>query len=130
MNVSINKILGYLQVFVGMGALSGGIPMLLSPTGANSGLNIDALQDTPFNNFFIPGLILVFVIGLVSLLGSYFSLKEKNAATLLGIITGLILAIWTVTQIFFIGFSSWLQALFLLISLAEILLSLRIYRSK
>ena len=48
--------------FTAATAIIGGLLLLLQPQGA-LGLSTMLLQGTPFSNFFIPGLILTFVVG-------------------------------------------------------------------
>ena len=110
------QLLGYLQIFIGMGALSGGLPMILSPDGLSSGMNPEILQDTSFNNFLIPGIILVSVNGIGSLIGSYFSLRFKKQAGHLGLLLGFALTV------------SWLQPLFLLVGIIEFVLGFSVYK--
>ena len=122
------KLLGYLQIFIGMGALSGGIPMILSPNGSSSGMNPDILQNTPFDSFLIPGIILVAINGIGSLAGSYFSLKFKKQAGHLGVVLGSALIIWILVQMILLGYASWLQPLFLLIGVIELALGFLVYK--
>lgn len=128
MKVQLFKILGYLQIFVGVSAVSGALPMLLNPNGSSQGLTLEALQNTPFASYFIPGLILLLVNGIGSLIASYFSLKLKIAAGILGVLFGIGLIIWMVTQFILIGYSNWLQPFYLTIGFVELLLGLSIYR--
>ena len=122
------KYLGYLQIFIGMGALAGGLPMVFSPDGSTQGLTTEVLQNSPFDDFLIPGLLLFAINGLGSLLASYFSLKLKPVAGTLGIIFGAALMIWIVVQMYYLGFSSWLQALYLALGTVELFLGIKIYK--
>lgn len=128
MNVKHYKILGYLQIFIGMGALSGGLPLVLNPDGSTQGLSVDILANTPFDDFLIPGILLVAVNGLGSLVSSYFSLKLKNEAGILGILFGIALMVWILFQFYLLGFSSWLQPAFLAVGTLEFILGILIYR--
>ena len=126
MKTKFYKILGYLQIFIGMSAISGGLPMILDPNGSDQGLSIEALQNSPFEDYFIPGLLLFAIIGIGSLIASYFSLKLKIEAGILGIIFGLGIIIWVVSQYLILGYVSWMQPLYLLIGVAELYLSFKI----
>ncbi|HKM93706.1 MAG TPA: hypothetical protein VJY41_08655 [Prolixibacteraceae bacterium] len=127
MKNSLFKYLGYLQIFVGMGALAGGLPMILNPEGA-PGFSIELLQNSPFENYLIPGFILLVVNGLGQLISSYFSLKVKKEAAVLGIIFGAALMIWIAVQMYYISLSSWMQPLFFAVGMVELVLSIRIYQ--
>jgi hypothetical protein len=122
------KILGYLQIFVGMGAISGGLPMILSPDGSSMGMGLELLEKSPFTSYLIPGLILVAINGAGQLTGAYFSLKLLKPVATLGIVFGAALVVWTLVQIYYLGYSSWMQALFLAIGTVELFLALGIYK--
>lgn len=120
------KLLGYMQLFIGMSAATGGLPLILSPDAPN-GLTPELLQNTPFTDFLLPGLIL-FGIGLGNLVSSFFSLKVKNAAGILGIVLGGMIILWMAIQLYYWGTSGFLQYIYLLIGATEIYLGLRIQK--
>lgn len=122
------KYLGYLQIFIGMGALAGGLPMVFNPDGSTQGLTTEVLQNSPFDNYLIPGLLLFIIHGLGSLIASYFSLKIKSIAGTLAIIFGVAMMIWIMVQMYYLGFSSWLQALYLALGTVELFLGIKIYK--
>lgn len=59
------NILLVLLAFLGLGALGGGGVLIISPSGKLLGMPLSMLEKSPFDNFFLPGLILFLVIGLV-----------------------------------------------------------------
>lgn len=63
--------LGGLQVFIGLGGVSGGFGLVTEPSGANLGFHVDLLSKSPFSDYLIPGLILLIIIGLGSLVGVF-----------------------------------------------------------
>lgn len=128
MSVRTYKLLGYLQLFVGMGGIAGGLPMILTPDGAAQGLSTEMLSNTPFADFLIPGLFLLAVNGIGSLIASYFSLKMMKEAGMLGIIFGVLLMAWIVIQVIMLGFVSWLQPLYLALGTLELFWGLRIVK--
>jgi len=101
--------------------------MVLSPNGSSSGFNVDLLGNSPFNSYLIPGILLVSIIGLGHLVGSYFSLKFKILAGYSGIILGLALFIWIMIQMILLGNISWLQPIFLVIGITELALGISVY---
>lgn len=129
MNYSLYKYLGYLQIFVGMGALAGGLPMIISPDGQEQGLTLEALGNSPFENYLLPGLFLVSFNGLGQLVSAYFSLKTKKDAAILGIIFGAVLVVWILAQMYYITLSSWMQPFFLAIGTVQIFLGIKIYKA-
>jgi hypothetical protein len=54
--------------FLGLGAISGGVFLIISPTGEMLGLPITEFKNLPFQNFMIPGIILFTVLGIIPLL--------------------------------------------------------------
>ncbi|MEZ4621512.1 MAG: hypothetical protein R2867_39255 [Caldilineaceae bacterium] len=56
--------LGILQVFIGIGAVAGGLGLALDPSGASLGTPLELLEETPFTTFLIPGIVLFTVNGL------------------------------------------------------------------
>ncbi|MCF8357329.1 MAG: hypothetical protein K9H26_01135 [Prolixibacteraceae bacterium] len=126
----MKKILGYLQVFIGMSAVAGGMPMILNPGGTDQGLTTEVLANSPFNDYLIPGILLFTINGLGSLAGAYFSLKERPFAGFAGIILGVALIIWIIVQVYYLGLSSWLQPLFFFVGVAELVLGILIFKKE
>lgn len=62
-----------LLAFWGVGAIGGGAFLASAPDGSNIGFELDLLEGTPFPDFLIPGLILLFLgvaaLGLAVVLG-------------------------------------------------------------
>ena len=53
---------------LGLGAIGGGVALLISPSGELMGMPLSMLDNSPFTSFFIPGLVLFLVLGLMPLL--------------------------------------------------------------
>lgn len=51
--------------FLAVGALGGGIVLMISPTGELMGLPLSEFKNLPFNSFLIPGIILFTVLGII-----------------------------------------------------------------
>ncbi|MEO7530768.1 MAG: hypothetical protein ABIS69_05135, partial [Sediminibacterium sp.] len=62
-NTSRNIML-VLLAFLGIGAIGGGIVFMISPDGKMMGIPLSILDQSPFNNFLIPGIILFLILGL------------------------------------------------------------------
>lgn len=92
----IRLILGSLQVFVGLSGVAGGIGLVSDPSGLNVGMSIEILADTPFSNFLVPGLVLLAINGLGSLLGSFLTLTQRPFAAKAAIALGILLIAWIV----------------------------------
>ena len=67
----------YLLAFLGISAIGGGGALIISPSGKLlGGLPLSILQNSPFSNFLIPGIILFWVLGIFPCLVVY-SLIER-----------------------------------------------------
>lgn len=49
--------------FLGLGAIGGGIILIISPSGELIGIPLSEFKNIPFNSYLIPGIILFFVLG-------------------------------------------------------------------
>lgn len=128
MKPQLSKILGYLQLFIGMGAVAGALPMILTPLGSEEALSIELLRNTPFTSYLIPGIVLFSINGVGSLVASYFSLKRLKPAGIMGMVFGIALIIWIIVQLYLMGFASWLQPLYFALGTLELLFGVIIYR--
>ena len=59
------NILLILLALLGLGAIFGGGVLIVSPTGKLFGMPLSMLENSPFNNFLFPGIILFGVLGIV-----------------------------------------------------------------
>lgn len=119
------------------GALAGGAALMASPQGGVIKLPLSDLRGSPFDDFFIPGLILFVVLGLAPLLVAVALLRQPGSAALeaanpfrrqywgwtaAGVI-GVALVVWIAVQVTIIPFS-FLQPFYAAIGLAVIALTL------
>ncbi|WP_070121322.1 hypothetical protein [Bacillus marinisedimentorum] len=104
--------IGILQGSVGVGAVLAGIGFIMEPDGSNLLMTTDILEDSPFESFLIPGIVLLAVNGLGSLAGAVLSFIQSKAAGEAAIILGTLLMGWIAAQIFWIGYVSFLQPVF------------------
>ncbi len=79
MKRSISANLLILLIFLqAISAVPSGLSLLIDPSGKGIGLPPGALENTPFNNFLIPGLYLFIVLGLLPLITLYGLLTRKK----------------------------------------------------
>lgn len=102
--------------------VSGGV-MLVDPTGATMGLEVEWLEGTPFQDYFLPGLVLFSALGIGSFIVSYGVARRKPWAWWTAIGLGFALVGWIVTQVLLLRMYHVLQLIygtlgFLLILLA------------
>ena len=116
--------LGVLQVFIGLGAVVGGLALVLEPSGSNIGVPHEMLKSTPFSTFLVPGIVLLIVNGIGSLIGAIASIKRYGCAGGIAIALGLFLAAWILLQVYWFTGIHWLHVLYLGLGLLELTLGL------
>jgi len=123
--------LGIIQAFVAMGAIPAGLSMIFDPSGNGIGISTEILVESPFRNFFIPGIFLFVINGLFNILGAFFSFSKNKYAGVLGLGLGILLVIWICIQVYITGLIHFLQPLFFTIGIIEIILSYKYaYKAK
>ena len=115
-------VLGILQLFIGLGAVGGGLGLILEPSGANLGMPLDMLNHSPFSDFLIPGIVLLVVNGLGSISGSVFSFKLFQYTAEIALVLGAFLVAWILIQVYWIHSYHWLHALYLILGILELAL--------
>lgn len=121
-------LLGGLQVFIGIGGVPAGLIFILDPSGGGLGFSPELLEGTFLRNYLIPGLFLLGVNGLGSLLGGVLSFLRHRYAGAAGFILGALLIAWIVIQVAMIGLVHWLQPLYLGLGIVEVILALLVRR--
>ena len=121
----IRILLSVLHAVVGIGAVLGGWAAIVDPM-APLGASADALKNSPFSNYLIPGIILFTVIGL----GNIFSLlaiilKSRFQGYISGVFS-FALIIWIVVQVIMLNGVHFLHILFFGIGIIQSALSLAI----
>jgi hypothetical protein len=127
-NKGLVSALGALQVFVGVGAVAGGLGLALDPRGANIGLPLELLESSPFSSYLVPGIVLLAVNGLGSLVGATASFTRHRCAGELAMALGAFLVAWIVVQVYWIRAFHWLHALYLGLGSLELILGLLLRR--
>jgi len=133
------NILVILLLFLGIGALGGGLGLIISPSGRlMGGLPLSVLQNSPFRDFLIPGIILFLVLGispcLIALalirkpanrLAEYFNFfKDMHWAWSFSIYVAFALIIWIQVETVFVRGTSWLQTFYMLYAIPVIFVAL------
>ena len=110
-------ILWFLLMFLSIGAFYGGLLFIGDPSGESLGMNTSYLDNSPFNNFLLPGIILLFFNGifpLIILSGFFFKkmewagflniYKDQHWPWTYSLYLGIILILWIDIQIMMIGY--------------------------
>ena len=114
--------LGGLQVFIGLGAVGGGLALALEPSGANLGIPVELLKKSPFSTYLVPGIVLFVVNGLGSLAGGAATVARYRYAGETAMVLGGFLVAWIILQVYWIAAFHWLHALYLGLGFLEFVL--------
>jgi hypothetical protein len=71
-------LLMFLLLFQSIGAMGGGLVLMISPSGELMGMPLSHLDHSPFTSFFIPGLFLFLVLGVIPMVTTYGLLKRPS----------------------------------------------------
>ena len=115
---------GVLQSLIGIGAVICGALLIISPDGRYLQMPIDMLKNSPFRNFLIPGIILFLVNGVGNIISAIICFKMHRIAGFAGLFFGFGLIIWIFVQVNMIGGGSWLQYLYFVLGILELLLGI------
>jgi len=109
-----------LEVLLGVGALAGGAALMLGPRGEILPLPVSALVGSPFDTYFVPGLVLFGVLGLGPLVAAGLAWRWHDLAPLATCAVGIALLVWLAVEIAIVGFSMTppLQPFYLLLGVA------------
>ena len=122
--------LGSLQVFIGLGAIGGGFMLVKDPSGNELGFPLSFLEGSPFPDFLIPGIFLLAVNGVGSMIGAGFSFTRRNYAKETAIILGAILVAWILIQVAIIQSIGWLHGLYFILGAVELGTGLYLKRNR
>lgn len=119
------RLLAWLQAVVAAGALPAGWALAADPSGDVLRLPLEWLAGTPFRDYLIPGLVLLLVNGAGQATGCWLTVKRRPAYRAAAGALGGLLMLWIVLQLYWIGYQSLLQPLYLAIGALEIELARR-----
>jgi len=124
--------------FLGFGALGGGGVLIISPSGELIGMPLSIIQNSPFVNFLIPGIILFTLLGIQPVVLMYASIKKPKWrlpeffnvfndmywAWSYSVYTGLGLIIWIQTEMIIMKSVHWSQSLYMGIAILLLFVTL------
>lgn len=122
---SIYRFLLALHVFVGIGAMAGGLAAISNPQEP-LGAPIELLKNSPFSDFLIPGIVLFTVIGLGNIISAAAILFKSKFQGYISSVFSWALVIWIVIQCIMINAIGFLHVLFFTIGLIMAVLSMTI----
>lgn len=122
-----SRVLIGLQIFLGVGAIFGGGGLVFDPSGELIMMPIEILDEAPFNNFLIPGMILLLVLGILPIIISYGLItkreillfnkltmfKDMHWSWMFSLYMGFALIIWITMQVWFINAVSFVHVVYI-----------------
>ena len=97
--------LGILVAFMALNAFAGGYYALSGAKGVPMGW----LNGSPFQDYFIPGLVLMIVVGGAFLIAAIAVLADLRIARRATFISVIMVIVWLLVQVSIIGYVSWMQ---------------------
>lgn len=116
------------EFFNGLSGLAGGFGLISDPTAASLGMELSWLEGTPFRNFLIPGIILFLINGIGNTAAAILSIRKTRYFEITGIVLGVVMMIWIISQVAFIGYKNFLQPLYFSTGLIQTLLGTIIFK--
>jgi hypothetical protein len=119
--------LGVIQVFIGVTAVAGGFRLASNPSGTLD-VPIEWLSNSPFTNYFIPGMVLLIVIGFGNALASMVTFLRKRYTGSTAAALGIFLILYMTIEVWFIDLRNFLQPLYFVLGVTELLLGLKLVK--
>ncbi len=88
-----------LLFFLGISALFGSYQLIIDPSGKSIQMPLGLLNPTPFENYFIPGILLFLTNGVPALLIGFISIKKIDHFEYFVILQGGILFLWLTAEL-------------------------------
>ena len=120
---AIRIILRILYGFVGIGAIAGGTAAIADPV-APMDAPLSMLENSPFDTFLVPGILLAAVIGAGNIFALVISLWKPRATSYTGCVTGTAMVIWIVVQCIMLRSVVSLHVIFFFVGVAQGVLGL------
>lgn len=136
--ISKRNLLIFLLAFLGLGAIFGGAVLIISPSGRLFGMPLSMLKNSPFNNFLLPGIILIIVLGIFPVALTVVLVKKpaNKIAELFNfykdmywgwtysIYTAFALIIWIQVEMTFLRAVHWSHSLYMFLAIAILFVAL------
>jgi hypothetical protein len=95
-----------LEGVLSIGALCGGLVLIVAPRGEIMPLPLSALAGSPFETYLGPGLILFTVLGIGPLIAARLAWIRHPVAPVAAFVVGAALLIWVAVEIAIVGYSN------------------------
>jgi hypothetical protein len=127
-----NKLMVYflavIQTFIGITAIAGGLRLVSNPNGLPD-FPIEWLINSPFTNYFFPGLVLMIVIGFGYVVSGTVTFLRKGYSGSIAALLGICLILYMTIEVWFVGLRNFLQPLYFILGVLVLLLGLKMFKS-
>ena len=127
-----NKLMVYflavIQTFIGITAIAGGLRLVSNPKGLPD-VPLEWLLNSPFTNYFFPGLVLMIVIGFGYVVSGTVTFLRKGYSGSMAALLGICLILYMTIEFWFVGLRNFLQPLYFILGVIVLLLGLKIFKS-
>jgi len=93
-----------LIIFQGISGIIGGTGLILDPSGRILNIPVEWLNNSPFTNYFVPGLVLLTILGILPLIVAYGLMSNVKSSWYGSLLMGISLNIWIAVEIITIGY--------------------------
>jgi menaquinone-dependent protoporphyrinogen oxidase len=112
----------------GLSALGGGACLVARPDGSLIRMPLSVLAHSPFHDFLVPGLLLLVIVGAGNTWSAILHLRRSDGASMVSAVTGLALVVWMLVEIAMLRSLHPLQAAYLVLGVAIVVVSSRTMR--
>lgn len=120
--------LGVTQAFIGITAIAGGFRLVSNPNGLPD-FPIEWLINSPFTNYFFPGLVLLIVIGFGYTVSCAVTFLRKRYSGRMAALLGICLILYMTIEVWFVGLRNFLQPLYFVLGVIVLIFGLKLFKS-
>ena len=102
-------------------------PAFFNPNGIPD-FPIEWLRNSPFTNYFIPGLVLLIIVGFGNVFAGTVTFLRARYSGIIAALLGIFLMLYMAAEVWFIGLRNFLQPLYFILGAIILILSLGLYK--
>lgn len=121
----MKTLLFILVAIISITATSSGLMMVSDPAGQALNLPISLLENTPFKDFRIPGILLT-IIGVINLFAVFYNMRRHTKRYNWALAGGILISGWIIIQMILIQSFHWLHFAYLLAGILIMLISVQL----
>lgn len=121
----MKKLIVFLLLFTAINALVAGALFVWEPSGSAMGMDVSYLGPSPFDNYFIPGMVLFFVNGVLNIVAAMTTLRNHRWANRLVVLQGILLVGWILAQVWMVRDINLLHAIMFIVGVTLMILAYR-----